>query len=50
MTWKRIQTQAVVDDLMRQLGDFHDSVVREAHLWTEHRVAEVLAMGIVIGP
>jgi hypothetical protein len=49
MIWTRIQTQSEADELMRQFGSFHDGVLREAHLWTEHWVSDKLAMAIGIG-
>jgi hypothetical protein len=49
MTWMRVQTQSDADELLRQFGDFHDGVLREAHLWTEHWVSNDLAMAIGLG-
>ncbi len=49
MTWTRVQTQEDAADLMVQFGDFHDGVLREAHLRTEHWVSDGLAMAIGIG-
>jgi hypothetical protein len=42
--WKPVATQADADLLMRSFGDFHDSCIRETHLWTDHWVAPNLAM------
>jgi len=44
MDWKEIKTQADADSLMDVFGGFHDSCIREAHLWTEHYVQENLSM------
>lgn len=44
MEWKDVKTQADADALMEVFGDFHDSCIREAHLWTEHWVSPELYM------
>jgi hypothetical protein len=44
MEWKEIKTQADADALMDLFGDFHDSCIREAHLWTDHWVSPDLSM------
>ena len=47
MEWKEIKTQADADALMEAFGDFHDSCIREAHLWTGHWVTPELRMRCV---
>lgn len=44
MEWKEIKTQADANALMDDFGDFHDSCIREAHLWTGHSVSRELYM------
>ena len=44
MEWKEIKTQVDADDLMKIFGDFHDSCIREAHLWTDYWVSHELSM------
>jgi hypothetical protein len=44
MEWNRIGTQAEADTLMEVFGNFHDSCIREAHLWTDHLVTPELSM------
>ena len=44
MEWKEIKTQADADALRDVFGDFHDSCIREAHLWTDHWVSSDLSM------
>ena len=44
MDWKKIETQGDADMLMELLGHFHDSCIREAHLWTSHWVSPTLSM------
>ena len=44
MKWEQIKTQADADSLMDVFGNFHDSCIREAHLWTEHWVSPELSM------
>ena len=34
---------------MRLFGDFHDAVLREAHLWTKHWVGDKLGMAVGVG-
>jgi len=42
--WKPLSSQADLDQLMSLFGGFHDSCVREAHIWTEHFVDSELRM------
>jgi hypothetical protein len=44
MDWMEIKTQDNADALMERFGGFHDGCLREAHLWTDHYVAEDLSM------
>ncbi len=44
MEWNEINSQKDADKLMNIFGDFHDSCVREAHLWTDHWVSDYLSM------
>ena len=44
MAWNEIKTQADADALMEVFGAFHDSCIREAHLWTDHWVSPELSM------
>ncbi|HEV2969970.1 MAG TPA: hypothetical protein VGY55_08265 [Pirellulales bacterium] len=47
MDWKEIKSQADADALMGVFGGFHDSCIREAHLWTGHWVTPELRMRCV---
>ena len=49
MDWKEIKTQADADALMEVFGGFHDSCIREAHLWTGYWVSHELAMRCAAG-
>jgi hypothetical protein len=44
MEWEEIKTQADANALMEVFGNFHDSCIREAHLWTDHWVSPKLSM------
>jgi hypothetical protein len=44
MQWKEVDTQDDADALMEVFGNFHDSCIREAHLWTDHWVSSELSM------
>ncbi len=44
MEWINVHSQADVDYLLDRFGGFHDSCLREMHVWTEHWVVEDLAM------
>ncbi len=44
MRWDEIKTQADADALLNIFGVFHDSCIREAHLWTGYWVSRELKM------
>jgi hypothetical protein len=44
MEWKKIATQADADALMMLFGDFHDSCIRDAHIWTGSYIDTSLSM------
>ena len=44
MEWKEIRTKGDAEALMEVFGDFHDSCIREAHLFTDHWVSPDLSM------
>ena len=44
MSWKQVKTASDVEDVLTRFGGFHDSCLREIHLWTEHYVADNLSM------
>jgi len=44
MEWQEIKTQADADALLSVFGNFHDSCIREAHLWTGYSVSRELYM------
>lgn len=44
MTWIDVKNEENAKELMESFGHFHDSCIKEAHLWTEHRVHEDLSM------
>jgi hypothetical protein len=44
MEWINVRSRADVDYLLDRFGGFHDSCLREMHVWTEHWVGEDLAM------
>lgn len=44
MTWIEIKNEEEAKNLMKTFGFFHDACIKEAHLWTEHRVNEDLSM------
>jgi hypothetical protein len=41
--WQPIETEADVERLLSAFGEFHDSCLREVHIWTEAHVREDLA-------
>jgi hypothetical protein len=47
--WHAITTPDEAAAFLALVGDFHDGCLREAHLWTEHSVADDLSMGIGLG-
>lgn len=47
--WMEIKSQEDANGLMKIFGGFHDSCIREAHIWTEHYVGKDLSMGIGVG-
>jgi hypothetical protein len=49
MDWKEIKTRADADEFMEGFGGFHDSCIREAHLWTGHWVSHNLSMSCAAG-
>jgi hypothetical protein len=42
--WNPITSQADIERLLNLFGGFHDSCLREAHVWTEHYVDSDLSM------
>ena len=42
--WNAVETQREAERLMEVFGDFHDSCLHEAHLWTDHYVSDDLSM------
>jgi hypothetical protein len=50
MEWNEIKKQVDADDLMDFFGGFHDSCIREAHLWTAHYVNSNLSMSCAPSP
>ncbi len=44
MSWNRILTPDDAIKLMQLFGHFHDSCIREMHVWTDHWVSAELAM------
>ncbi len=46
MKWNEIKKQSDVDYLMKEFRDFHDSCIREAHIWTATWVNQDLSMSI----
>jgi hypothetical protein len=44
MDWIEIASQEDVDHLMEVFGGFHDSCLREVHVWTDHWVRPDLSM------
>jgi hypothetical protein len=44
MMWNEVKTQGEADRLMADFGDFHDSCLHEAYLWTDHYVSNNLSM------
>ena len=47
--WQAITTPDEAAAFLALVGDFHDGCLREAHLWTEHFVADDLSMRIGLG-
>ncbi len=45
LDWQGVSTPHDLEGLLRVFGGFHDSCLREAHIWTETWVAEDLSMG-----
>jgi hypothetical protein len=50
MVWQEIKTPADADRLIHVFGRFHDSCIREAHLWTAHYVNASLSMTCAPSP
>jgi hypothetical protein len=44
MTWKIINDEDSANELLSTFGYFHDSCIKEAHLWTRHWVSKELSM------
>jgi hypothetical protein len=44
MAWDKIESKADIDKLFDAFGGFHDSCLREAHVWTEHYVSDDFSM------
>lgn len=44
MTWIEIKSEEEATNLLKKFGYFHDACIKEAHLWTQHRVNENLSM------
>lgn len=44
MTWIEIKSEEEAKALLKKFGCFHDACIKEAHLWTQHRVNENLSM------
>jgi hypothetical protein len=44
IAWNHLFSKADTDSLLKVFGDFHDSCLREAHVWTEHWVGSDLHM------
>ena len=42
--WNRLTSTADINNLLKVFDGFHDSCLREAHLWTEHWVGSDLRM------
>lgn len=49
MTWNAIATPEEASSFLALVADLHDGCLREAHLWTEHAVADDLAMRVGSG-
>lgn len=49
MTWNAIATADEATSFLALVDDLHDGCLREAHVWTEHAVAEDLAMTVGSG-
>ena len=46
MNWQEIKTQADADALIVRFDGFHDSCIREAHIWTDSWVSPDLSMSV----
>ena len=46
MTWNEIKTQSDADVLMERFGGFHDSCIREVHIWTGYWVCSDFSMQV----
>jgi hypothetical protein len=44
MEWKEIRDTENLNEFMRSFGYFHDSCLKELHMWSEHYVHEDLSM------
>lgn len=44
MTWIEIKSEEEANNLLKEFGYFHDACIKEAHLWTQHRVNKNLSM------
>jgi hypothetical protein len=46
MSWNELRSEEDIETLMAAFGGFHDSCIREAHLWTGHAVHDDLSMSV----
>jgi len=44
MNWNTVSNDKEAKELLRLFGGFHDACIKEAHLWTGHRVDSSLSM------
>ncbi|XER11090.1 hypothetical protein SATMO3_12600 [Sporomusa aerivorans] len=44
--WKEVKTEHDIENLMRVFNRFHDSCLKELHLWTDHYVSPDLSMAV----
>jgi hypothetical protein len=49
MGWKQIQNTTDIEHLMKSFGYFHDSCLKELHMWSEHFVDDDLSMSVSSG-
>ncbi|MCU6713052.1 hypothetical protein M6D81_30570 [Paenibacillus sp. J5C_2022] len=46
--WQELKSQKDLNELMKLFGWFHDSCIKEMHMWTDHNVNPDLSMSLSV--
>lgn len=49
MDWFTVRTEADIEMLLTEFGEFHDGCLREVHIWTDNHVNDDLSMTCSFG-